>query len=400
MATKFFPKNIQRIGLIIATLLVVGAGAISSGIFGLSWDRLQTNFTFKLPTWNTSSVMRTDETVRVVSEESIVIDVAEKVSPSVVTVGISKTARVGNLFEIDPYDPFGVFGMPRMPQKEQKIEQDIGSGFILKEDGFIVTNKHVVEDTEGKYKVITKDDKKYEVEKIYRDPSNDLAILKITASGLPAVELGDSSNLKVGQFVIAIGTALGEFRHTVTTGVISGLGRGITAGSPFEGFVEQLDNVIQTDAAINPGNSGGPLLNSSGQVIGVNTAIASGGQNIGFAMPINVVKEMFENFNSTGQFSRPYIGVKYKMIGRDLALLNDVPQGAFVVEVVQDSPAARAGIEAQDILMTADGEKIDEESGGLSKVISRKKVGDSILLKVWRNGQTKDIKVTLGEFSG
>ena len=397
---KFVPKNLQRIGFIIAVLLVVGAGVISSGIFGLSWDQLQTNFKFNFPAWNSSSMLKPDEKVRVVSEESIVIDVAEKVSPSVVTVGISKTARVGNLFEIDPYDPFSVFGMPRIPQQEQKIEQDIGSGFILKEDGFIVTNKHVVDDAQATYKVITKDDKTYEVEKIYRDPSNDLAILKINATGLPAIEMGDSSNLKVGQFVIAIGTALGEFRHTVTTGVISGLGRGISAGSPFEGFVEQLDNVIQTDAAINPGNSGGPLLNSGGQVIGVNTAVAQGGQNIGFAMPINVVKEMFANFNSTGQFSRPYIGVKYKMIGRDLAILNDVPQGAFVVEVVDGSPAAKAGIEAQDILMTADGQKIDEESGGLSKVISTKKVGDSIMLKVWRNGETRDIKVTLGEFSG
>lgn len=393
-------KNLHRNALIAAILFVVGAGVISSGAFGLSWDKLKTTFNFPFPQWQSTQLLKPDERVRVVSEESIVIEVAEKVSPSVVTIGISKTARVGNLFEIDPFDPFGIFGMPRMPQQEQNVEQDIGSGFIMKEDGFIVTNKHVVGDSDAKYRVITKDDKTYDVEKIYRDPSNDLAILKINARGLPAVELGDSSNLKVGQFVIAIGTALGEFRHTVTTGVISGLGRGITAGSPFEGFVEQLDNVIQTDAAINPGNSGGPLLNSSGQVIGVNTAVAAGGQNIGFAMPINVVKEMFANFNSTGQFSRPYIGVKYKMIGRDLALLNDVPQGAFVVEVVPDSPADRAGIEAQDVIISADGEKVDEESGGLSKVISRKKVGDSIMLKIWRNGENKDIRVNLGEFSG
>lgn len=190
---------------------------------------------------------------KILREESVVIDVVEKYGPSVVTVGIKKTQTVYNPFD-NFFDPFGFFDTPRnQTPQERKIEQDIGSGFVIAE-GLIVTNKHVVADTQALYRIFTKDNKLYEVEKIYRDPTNDLAILKInTPKGeLKPMELGDSDQLKVGQFVIAIGAALGEFRNTVTTGVVSGLGRTITAGSPFEG-TENLDNVIQTDAAINLG---------------------------------------------------------------------------------------------------------------------------------------------------
>jgi S1-C subfamily serine protease len=172
-----------------------------------------------------------------------------------------------------------------------------------------------------------------------------LAILKIDANSLKPVEFGDSSKIDVGQLAIAIGTALGEFRNTVTVGVISGIGRGITAGNPFEGYVERLDDVIQTDAAINPGNSGGPLLNSSGQVIGINTAVSERGQNIGFAIPSNVIKNALDQFNKNGgEFQkRPYIGVRYKFVSRDLAILNEIPEGAYIQEVVTDSPAEKAG---------------------------------------------------------
>jgi len=333
---------------------------------------------------------------RILTEESVVIEVAENVSPSVVTVGVTKTQKVMDLFEWDPFiDPFGFF---RQPQgREEKIQQDIGTGFAISADGLIVTNKHVVADTQAKYRVITKDDKEYEVRKIYRDPTNDLAILKIDppAGGLKPVELGDSDKLKVGQFVIAIGTALGEFRHTVTTGVISGLGRGITAGSPFEGYVERLDNVIQTDAAINPGNSGGPLLNSAGQVIGVNVAVAASGQNIGFALPINLVKESLQNFEKTGRFERPFLGVRYRMISQDLALLNDVPQGAYIVEVVSGSPADRAGIKDGDIITKLDGQPVREKDGELAKLIASKKVGESVRLTIWRQGKEQEVVVVL-----
>ena len=329
------------------------------------------------------------ETKTIVEEESAVINVVEKVSPSVVTVSAQTPKR-----KVLQLNPFGGFS-----SGEQGGEpQDIGTGFIVSSDGLIVTNKHVVSVGGATYKVITKDNKEYEVKEINRDPANDIAILKIDASGLTPVELGDSANLKVGQFVIAIGTALGQFRNTVTTGVISGLGRGINAGSAFEGFVERLDDVIQTDAAINPGNSGGPLMNSSGQVIGIDVAVAQGAQNIGFAIPINIVKESLNNFKTTGKFpAKPFLGVQYQMITKDAALLNDVPQGAYVVEVVSGSPADAAGIKADDIITEFDGRKIADEDGGLAGAIGKRKSGDSVKIRVYRNGQTLDFEATLAE---
>lgn len=341
------------------------------------------------------------EKVKVVTEESVVIDVVEKVGPSVVTV-----AATSQVPSIDENDPFSVFGFPS-PNRDTKPEtQNIGSGFIVSQDGIIVTNKHVVSDPEAKYTVITASEKKFDVEKIYRDPLNDIAILKINTSQnagskLTPVSLGDSSKLQVGQMAIAIGTPLGEFNNSVTRGIISGLGRGIVAGSPFEGFVERLDNVIQTDAAISPGNSGGPLLNSSGQVIGINTAVSQGGENIGFALPINLVKERIVEFNKSGQFNRPYIGVTYKMISRQLALQNDVPEGAYVQTVVAGSPAKVAEIRPGDIITKIDGNKLQLRDGDLASVIAKKKVGETVTLTVWREdetgtGEELNIKLTLG----
>ncbi|MDP3998249.1 MAG: trypsin-like peptidase domain-containing protein [bacterium] len=388
----------MRRNLILASILVILlAFGISSGRFGFSWS----NFGRTLPRVETPTQLSPgQEKIRVVSEESVVIDVVKNVGPSAVTIGIEKQQKVVNPFEIDPFDPFSVFRQPQV--EERKIEQNIGSGFIISDDGLIVTNKHVVFDTEAKYKVVTADDKVYEVKKVYRDPSNDLAILKIDppAEGFAPVELGDSSKLEVGQFVIAIGNALGEFRNTVTTGVVSGLGRGITAGSPFEGSAERLDNVIQTDAAINPGNSGGPLLNSAGQVIGVNVAVAQGGQNIGFALPINLVKESLINFEQTGRFSRPYLGIQYKMVGRDLALLNDVPEGAYVVDVISGSPAESAGVKSGSIITKIDGKSLRESEGGLAKVVAGKKVGDRVSVTVWSDGKERTVDLTLGESTG
>lgn len=336
-----------------------------------------------------------EEKVKIVTEESVVIDAVKNFGPSVVTVAEEQQAASTQSFN---FGPFSVFSVP--DQTQPTTPQNIGSGFIVSKDGLIVTNKHVVSDVGAKYKIITNDDKKYNVLKIYRDPLNDIAILKIDPSEnkntvLKPVELGDSSNLQVGQFVIAIGTALGEFRNTVTTGVISGLGRGITAGSELQGYIEKLDNVIQTNAAINPGNSGGPLLNSKAQVIGINTAIAQSGQNIGFALPVNVVKDSLKNFNDKGQFNRPYLGVAYKMINRDVALLNNVPQGAYIQSVVASSPAEKAGLLQGDIVIKMDNNRIQDQDSDLAKEIAGKKVGDTVTIAVWRDGKTKDFKVTL-----
>jgi S1-C subfamily serine protease len=221
------------------------------------------------------------------------------------------------------------------------------------------------------------------------------------AGGLKPLTLGDSSKLKLGQLVIAIGTPLGEFTNTVTSGIISGLGRGITAGSPYENYVERLDNVIQTDAAINPGNSGGPLLNSKGQVIGINTAVSQEGQNIAFAIPSNVIKNLIDVFNKRGgSFEKPYMGVRYKMIDHQTAILNDVVAGAYVIQVIENSPAAAADIREEDIITEFDGKKIQgADDQELAKLIDEKKVGDKVTLKIWRNKESITKKVTLQAYN-
>ncbi len=356
----------------------------------------------KIESWTTSLKGLSSNLItqrKILNEESVVIDVVKRFGPSVVTVGIKKTEKVYNPFE-NFYDPFGFFDIPQNTDpQEQKIEQNIGSGFVVSKDGLIVTNKHVVSDTSAQYRVFTKENKLYEVEKIYRDPTSDLAILKITAPELELkpIEMGDSDQIKVGQFAIAIGAALGDFPNTVTTGVVSGLGRSITAGSSLQGS-ENLDNVIQTDAAINPGNSGGPLLNSLGQVIGVNTAVVSGAQNIGFALPINLVKQMLDNFNQTGQFSRAYLGIRYRDIEQKEAIAKGWVEGAGVIEIVVGSPAEKAGIKPGDIIIKINNEKITKDNS-ITQVISRKKVGEEIKVTVWRSDKEATLTAVLEEAS-
>ena len=231
---------------------------------------------------------------------------------------------------------------------------------------------------------------------IHRDSFNDLALIKVDANDLQEVELGDSDHLKVGQKVIAIGNALGMFENTVTVGVVSGLGRGVNPIDPTTGIAERLEDLIQTDAAINPGNSGGPLVNSAGQVIGIDTAVASA-ENIGFAIKVNIAKQLIEDFHNSGdRISRPFLGVRYTHISKDTALLNDVPEGEYVREVVGKSAASNAGIKVGDIITTFDGQKLDADNSLIS-IIRSKKVGDQIKVRIFRNGQTLDLNLTLGE---
>jgi S1-C subfamily serine protease len=322
------------------------------------------------------------------AEEKSTVDIASKASESVVTVSVKRKVSqvqlpmIGRIMgrQMDDLE---------LPKEDKR---DIGTGFVVTKDGLIVTNKHVV-DGSGEYLVIDKQNNEHKVLNIYRDPVNDLAILKVEGLQAPALDLGDSDSLKVGQQVVAIGTALGEFRHTVTTGVVSGLGRGIEAGDPFNSSVESLENVIQTDAAINPGNSGGPLLDSNGRVIGVNVAVSAAGQNIGFAIPINVIKASLDNFNQTGQFERPILGVRYQPISEQAALANEVLQGAYVVQVIEKSAASEAGIEAGDIITEFDGQSL--KTNEIPKLMSKKKIGDRVQVKFWRDGETKEATVTL-----
>lgn len=380
-------------GLLAGVFLVavfVG-GAASERVWGLP-------FLQKLGTPRSSSEIINQ---RILTEENVVTEVAERVSGSVVTVSYKQKTPVMEQYFLDP---FGMFRGERPSGKYDEEQVDIGSGFIVDKTGLVVTNKHVVSDgSASDYQIILKDDSEHQVEKIWRDPANDLAILQIDptslsaslgVSELRAIEMGDSNSLKVGNFVIAIGTALGEFRHTVTTGVVSGLGRGITAGDGWR-MSEELSNVIQTDAAINPGNSGGPLLNSAGQVIGVNVAVSQGANNIGFALPINLVKESLKTFNDTGKFDRAFFGVRYQMIDQETALMNKVPAGAYVVEVVANSSAEAAGLKKGDIITKFDGVDVNEVKSGLVELISKKKVGESVEVEYYREGKSQKVTIKL-----
>lgn len=315
----------------------------------------------------------------VVQEENSVISAIEKAKPAVVSV-ITKSVA------LDPYRGF--------------FEQEggIGTGFLV-EGGFVFTNKHVVEDTSIDYKILLNDGKtSFAVSEITRDPVNDFAILKIDNPDkiqLPFVKLGSSKNLKVGQTVIAIGNALGEFQNTASKGIISGIGRTIYAGTGISATGgEYLDNVIQTDAALNPGNSGGPLIDLSGEVIGINVAKAGGGDNVGFSIPIDSITPVYEGFKTTGTIQRPFLGIEYYLNTGDQSALNRVPIGAVVTRVVPDTPAQKAGLKQYDVILEVDGEAVSEQNP-LSRIIVNKKVGSEIKLKVDRNGKILEITVKL-----
>lgn len=353
-----------------------------------------------------------------ISYEQAVIDSVKQVSPSVVSIIISKNMPVYEQYYTDPFggdfsDPFGL-GIPdiKIPQLRQKgtKKQEIGggSGFIVSGDGLILTNRHVVNDKQAEYTVLTNDGQKYPAKVLAIDPVQDLAIIKIQASDankkFPAVILGDSAGIQIGQGAIAIGNSLGEFRNTVSVGVVSGLQRTISA-SGGSGFSETLEDIIQTDAAINPGNSGGPLLNLRGQVIGINTAVAQGANSIGFAIPINRAKKDIAQVISTNKISYPFLGVRYTLVNQDVKdkYKLSVDYGALVLKgdkgepaVTADSAADKAGIKENDLVLEINGKKITADSS-MVKLISNYNVGDKITLKVLRSDKEINVDVVLGE---
>ena len=341
-----------------------------------------------------------------------VSDVVEKINPAVVSIVITKDVPVMEEYYDDPFSQFFGEQSPfhfRIPRYRQNgtEEKEIGggSGFLVSEDGYVVTNGHVVSDEEAQYTVFTNDGTKFEAKVIAIDDVLDVALLKIEATSIPFLIFGDSSTLRLGESVIAIGNALGEFRNTVSTGVVSGLSRSIVAGNGY-GMQETLENVIQTDAAINPGNSGGPLLNMKGEVIGVNVAVAVHSENIGFSLPANAVKESIDSIKEHGRVIRPYFGVRYIPINASVQQKNNlsVDYGALVVRgqqedelaVIPGSPADKAGIEEYDIFLEIDGQKIDEEHS-LVSIIRQKKVGDTVQVKLLHDGKEKEALVVLEE---
>lgn len=348
--------------------------------------------------------------------ESAVVSAVKAASPAVVSITISENVPI---VENCPYDPFSnlpsdlqqLFGdngqqmtQPCDTGKTQLQQVGGGSGFIISSDGLILTNKHVVSDTSASYSVLTNDGKTYDAKVLARDQSQDLAVLKINATGLPTVTLGDSNGLQLGQTAIAIGNALGQFSNTVSVGVVSGLARTVTASAPDTGAQETISGVIQTDAAINPGNSGGPLLNLAGQVIGIDTAIASDAQNIGFAIPINQAKNDINSVKSTGQIETPYLGVRYLPVTPAIADQQNLPitYGALVrgstdgPGVEPNSPAAQAGVQAEDIIEKVNSQTIDS-THDLANIIDQYGVGDTVTLTIERGGKEITLQAKLAK---
>jgi len=333
--------------------------------------------------------------------------VVKEVSPAVVSIIISKYVPV---YEQGYYDPFGEnspfdIRIPIIREKGKELKEvGAGTGFIVSPNGLIATNKHVVLDDEAEYTVLTTDGNKYKATVLARDPIQDIAIIKIDANNLPTVELGNSDNLEIGQTVIAIGNALGQFKNTVSAGIVSGLLRTITASGG--GITEQLEEVVQTDAAINRGNSGGPLVNLYGEVIGMNTAMATEAENIGFAIPINKVKRDIIDIETKGKIVYPFLGVRYVLVNKAIAESNKLPvdYGALITKgdtpnepaIVPDSAADKAGLKENDIILEIDRVKITEENS-LAKIISKYKPGDEVRLKILRDSKEILVKAVLGE---
>lgn len=319
-------------------------------------------------------------TVKVVDEENAVIDVVKSATPAVVSV-----VRTEEYFD-----------SRRGPIQS---EDSIGTGFIVDgEQGYIFTNKHVVDDEEVTYSVVIgENEARYEVAEITRSPIYDFAILKIDTEGnkLPFLTLGDSDHIQVGQTVIAIGNALGEFGNSATKGIVSGLGRGIIAQSGLFGETELLEDVIQTDAALNPGNSGGPLLNIDGQVIGINVAISQGAENIGFAIPVNGLKASIDEFKTSGKITRPFLGVEAEIISKELSETENIPAGAYILRVVADSPASKAGIRRGDIITQIGGIALDDDDNTLSKVVLNQPTDRDIEIIIDRDGERVTVKARL-----
>ncbi|MBI2063626.1 MAG: trypsin-like peptidase domain-containing protein [Candidatus Yanofskybacteria bacterium] len=360
--------------------------------------------------------------------EKQTIDAVKKVLPAVVSIVISKhMPKIKHMPMMPFFGPFMPFGMPGMPDggngdgedqfiphphrkvhdgEGEKVKVGGGSGFIVHPDGLVLTNKHVVFDPDAEYTVITEDEKEYYGRVISRDPINDVAVLKIDAKNLPTVQLGNSSKIELGQTVVAIGNALGLFTNTVSKGIISGLGRKISASLGQGAEMEHLRNVIQTDVAINQGNSGGPLINLDGEVVGINTAIIFGAQNIGFSLPINWAKSDLEDIIKHGRIIKPFIGLRYVMLNKALKEKYELPvdYGALVIKdhipgsvaVVRHSPADKAGVRENDIVLEINGEKLTEKRE-LADLIQTANVGDEIEMTVMRKDKTTKVRAVLEE---
>ncbi|MFA5178586.1 MAG: trypsin-like peptidase domain-containing protein [Candidatus Paceibacterota bacterium] len=337
-----------------------------------------------------------------IRRKSPIVRIAKKICPAVITIVASR-----DLPKVDDFYFLPIKGekvaLPKKIIGNQKTKIGGGSGFIVGKEGYVLTCNHVVEDHEADYTIIIDPDHKYSAKVLAKDPLIDMAILKIEGHNFPFLKLGDSDKVELGETVMAVGNPLGEFEDTLSVGIISGLSRKITAYSGFDAKTTNLRGLIQTDAAINPGNSGGPLVNMRGEVIGINTAMIMGAENIGFALPINYIKEDLKEVKIGGKIKRPYLGVKYLLLNEEIARTNKLPinYGALIIRemfgepaVAKNSSAAEAGIKEYDIILEVNSEKINEENS-LSDVLAKCLIGQEISLMVLREKKKKLIKAIL-----
>lgn len=402
--------DLQKNRLINSLIFSILASSVLGGLFGFLAGNFSTK-NIKNDNEQKSKQIQAIEEMNLVQEDSAVINAVESASPAVVSIIVTKDMPKLDSFFFDPFssDPFfNPFGFRQEDQpvpETEKREIGGGTGFIVDSNGFIITNNHVVNDEEAEYTVMMNDGSKLDAKVLAKDSYFDLAIIKVEKNNLPTVKLGNSESLKIGQTVIAIGNSLGEFRNTVSKGIISGLKRNIDAGDG-TGKVEALDEVIQTDAAINPGNSGGPLLNLKGEVIGVNVAMAQGAENIAFSIPINEANKIYKSVKETGKIARPYLGVRYLLINKEIQKQNNlsVDYGALILRgqnpgdlaVIPGSPADKSGLVENDIILEIDEIKINQEND-LAKIIRRHGVKDKVRLKILSKGKEKMTDLILEE---
>lgn len=400
------------VALIVLTVLIssiMGAAfGLVAGSFGsVVSSKISQRISKYFPGLQSQQVYSQVSKQQILVEDSAVTDVVQKSTPAVVSIIISKNIRnQQNLF-----NPFDFPDVPS-PQSQQGLGNDTqqqvggGTGFFISDDGMILTNRHVVEDQQASYMVVTNDGKQYPAKVLARDPVRDVAVIKIDGSGFPILPLGNSDSLQIGQTTIAVGNSLGEFTNSVSRGIVSGLKRNVNAGSGLAGDTERLTDIIQTDAAINPGNSGGPLIDINGNVIGINVARAQGAEGIGFALPINQAKRLVDQVKSGAQIKVPFLGVRYIAIDPLVQQQAQLPfdYGVLVLRgnaitdlaVIPGSPADKAGITENDIILEVNGEKITSDNQ-LGDIVAKYNVGDTLTLKVWHKGNTTEVKVTLEE---
>lgn len=338
------------------------------------------------------------------SEYSPIVEIAKKVCPGVITIVISKDLPKIEGFYFLPFGGENLV-LPKIRGGKEKTKIGGGSGFIVSSDGYILTCNHVVGDSEADYTVILGPKQKYQVKILAKDPLVDVAVLKINNKNLPHLELGDSDKIDLGETVVAIGNPLGEFEDTLSAGIVSGLSRKITAYGGLPLKATSLRGLIQTDAAINPGNSGGPLVNMEGKVIGINTAMVMGAQNIGFAIPINYAGKILEEVKQYGKIKRPFLGIRYIVLNKEIAKAQKLPvdYGALIVReslgesaVIKGSAADKAGLKEYDIILELNNKKITEENP-LADILQEQKIGDETTLKVLREGKEIILKLKLEE---